>query len=145
MAIIEFFKNLTETFKTIKYRRETEKIFETKFYAFSSAVTGITSGVVIGIAVLIIQLAFPELQDGALLPIVLSAFGIALLAFDVWMVYPLVLDKSIQIMEKLISTFVTLIVTIAGFLLGVYGVLLVIVIAVIYLILKVVLPTMFKR
>ena len=138
MTIIEFLKNLTETFKTLKSRRETEKIFEIKFYAFFSALVGITFGVIIGLAVIIIQFGFPSFEDSALMSVIVGLSTLALLAFDVWLVYPLVIEKAIPIMEKVFAVAVTLILTIACLLLGIYGVFIVLALAIVYFILKVV-------
>lgn len=136
---------MTDLYKTIKNRRLTEKVLETRFYAISSATTGITSGVVVGIAVIIIQMGFPELEQGPLLSVLFSSFCAALLAFDVWLTYPMILDKSTEIMQKVITTFITLVLTIAGFFLGVYGFILILLITVVYWIVKIAFPLMFKR
>lgn len=145
MKLIELANTTVETFKTIKERRETERIFETKFYAISSALIGITVGIAIGIVVALIQICFPSLQDDTLMSVIIGASLLALFAFDVWLTYPIILDKSIAIMEKVMDGFVTLLLSFACFLLGVYGLIIVLILAICYIIFRIALPLMFEK
>lgn len=145
MEYSELIKNTVDLYKTIKSRRETEKVLDTQFYAISSGVIGVTIGVLVGIVALIFQMAFPAHEDSTLLSVVMCLFLVALLAFDVWLIYPLILDKSVEIMQKVMDTFIVLILTAAGFFLGVYGFIFILALAICYIILKIALPIMFKR
>lgn len=145
MKITEIAKRTVELFKSIKYRRETERILDTQFYAVSSGVVGLATGVVVGILAVIWQMVFPASTDSVVFSIIALAFLIALLVFAIWMIYPLVLDVSTPIMDKVINTLVVLIVCAAAFFLGVYGLIFIIVIAICYLVLKIAVPLMFKK
>lgn len=145
MSISEFFKNAVDAFKTIKYRRETEKVLETKFYALSSGLVGTTLGLIVGIIVLVIQLGFPAFDDSVYMSVLIGAALLALLAFAVWLIYPIVLDKPTPIMEKLITVSIVLILSIAGFLLGIYGLFIVLAAVICYFFIRILLPMLFKN
>ena len=145
MSITEMYESVLEAFKTIKTRRETEQVLETKFYALSSAYVGVTAGVIMGIIVMVFQSASHEVEDNNLMSILLLIGFLALLAFAVWLVYPKMIDKSTPIMDKVMTASITLIICIAGLFAGVYGVFIILAIAICYVMIKILVPMMFKR
>lgn len=145
MSFSETIRTTVDLYKTIKNRRETEKVLETKFYAISSGVVGVTIGVLVGIVAIVVQMGFPDFENSTLFSVVMCLFLVALLALDIWLIYPLLLDKSIEIMQKVMNTLITLILSVAGFFFGVYGIFIILVLAILYIILKIALPIMFKK
>ena len=145
MSITELFNSLVENFKNIKELRETHKILETKFYAISSALVGVTSGAAFGVLITILQSAVSSSESKVLISVFSFVGLLGLLAFDIWLIYPLELDKATTISDKIITALITLIITCAGFLLGIYGALIILVLAVCYFCFKILVPFMFKR
>lgn len=143
MKIVETTKEIIKWFKLIKERRETDLILDNKSYALFSAVAGIVAGVLIGIIIAIVQMALGS-NDDTILSIVLSIALVAILAYTIWMTYPLLIDKSANITSKIVAFLITLIVAFASFLLGVYGVIFILVVVIGYWVLRIGLNIMSK-
>lgn len=143
MKIVETTKEIIKWFKLIKERRETDLILDNKSYALFSAVAGIVAGVLIGIIIAIVQMALGS-NDDTILSIVLSIALVSILAYTIWMTYPLLIDKSANITSKIVAFLITLIVAFASFLLGVYGVIFILVVVIGYWVLRIGLNIMSK-
>lgn len=143
MKIVDVSKEIVKWFKLIKQRRETEQILEKKEYAIFSGVVGLTLGVLMGILVMLVQL-FMKVDEENILSVILTVMVAALIAYSVWMTFPLLANKSFEIMNKATVFLITLIVVFATFLLGLYGVIIIVLLIVAYWVLRIALAVMAK-
>lgn len=137
MGIVKIVKQFVEWLKIIKETRETSKILTTKGYALFSGIVGLTFGIVVGLIALAMQLASQDVNQSILFKVITGIAIMGLLAYAIWISYPMMIERTESLMTKLLTAFVVLILTTAGFMLGVYGIMLILVVVIAYFVLKI--------